>query len=51
MCNLQHDTNESIYETEPGTQNLLVAAKREGLGGGMAWEGGIADVNFYIEYG
>ena len=42
MCNLQHDTNESIYETEPGTQNILVAAKREG---------GIADVNFYIEDG
>ena len=29
-------------------ENGLVVAKEEGIGGGMEWEIGLAEVNFYI---
>ena len=49
MWNLKYDTNEPIYKTETDsqTENRLVVAKREG-GGGMDWDLGLADANYYI---
>ena len=40
--NLKYDTDEPIYETEtePQTENRLVVAKGEEVGGGMEWEVG-----------
>ena len=43
MWNLKYNTNEPIYETETEsrTENRLVVAKGEGVGGGMEWETGV----------
>ena len=48
MWNLKYDTDEPIYETESRTQNRLVIAKGQGVGGRMEWEVGLADVSLYI---
>ena len=44
MWNLKYDTNEPIYETETEsqTENRLVVAKGEEVGGGMQWEIGVS---------
>ena len=50
MQHLKYDTNECIYETETesGTENRPVVAKREGDGRGLGWEFALADANQYI---
>ena len=44
MWNLKYDINEPIYETEAEsqTENRLVVAKGEEVGGGMEWEVGVS---------
>ena len=53
MWNLKYDTNELINQTETDsqTENRLVVAKGEGVGGGMDWEFGISRCKLlYIEW-
>ena len=40
MWNLKYDTNEPMKQTDSWTQNRLVVAKGEGVGGGMVCEVG-----------
>ena len=40
MWNLKYGTKERIYETD--TDNRLVIAKWEGVGGGEEWECGVS---------
>ena len=50
MRNLKY---EPIYKTErlTDTENRLVIVKGEGAGQGVEWEGGLADVSYYIDIG
>jgi len=51
MWSLNYDTNEFIYAAETEIENRLVIPKREGGQGGMDWEFGVADANYYIDNG
>ena len=45
MWNLKYDTNETIYETESGTQIIGCWLQREGVGEGWIGTLGLADAN------
>ena len=51
MWNLKYDTNDLIYETETGSQTQIRDLRLMGRWQGEVQSLGLADANYYIQYG